>query len=269
MDRRRASAVRLPSRAANRRATAHKRARFRDTSGIDRHGGRRRGARAAPAATGFRNTMDILVIDDHALVREGIALLLRSLRPDASIVQADTCAGGLDAARARRFDLVLLDLQLPDMPGFVALERFRREHEDVPVVVVSGREDRATVMKALDLGANAFVPKSAESARIRAALHALLEGRVYLPDSVTGEGAGAAAAPAARASDAWTLTERQREVLALLVAGLSNKLIARRLDIAESTVKIHVSAILREVRVTSRTQALIAVARAGVKLTPT
>lgn len=208
--------------------------------------------------------MRILIIDDHALVREGMALVLRSLRPQADIVQAGTCQAGLDAASAGAFDLVLLDLQLPDMPGYVALERFRSEHQAMPVVVVSGQEDRDTVLRCLDLGAKAFVPKSADAGRIREALESLLEGRVYLPDSVTGS-------PASRSSPGgadWTLTDRQRDVLALLVAGLPNKLIARRLDIAESTVKIHVSAILRELRVTSRTQALIAVAKAGVRLDP-
>ncbi|MCL4748045.1 MAG: response regulator transcription factor [Burkholderiaceae bacterium] len=209
--------------------------------------------------------MNILIIEDHALVREGIAIIIRAIRADANIVQADSCASGIEAAAGGQFDLVLLDLQLPDMPGFVALERFRREYEGVPVVVVSGMEDRDTVMRALDLGAKAFVPKSADSSKIREALEALLEGRVYLPESLVGPGRGAPAVAPATAPD-WSLTERQLEVLALLVAGLPNKLIARRLDIAESTVKIHVSAILRELRVTSRTQALIAVARAGVRL---
>ncbi|HQP68654.1 MAG TPA: response regulator transcription factor, partial [Quisquiliibacterium sp.] len=133
--------------------------------------------------------MNILIIDDHALVREGIALVIRSLRPEATIVQADTCAAGIDAARSQSFDLVLLDLQLPDMPGFVALEQFRKEHEAVPVVVVSGMEDRATVMRTLDLGAKAFLPKSADSSRIRSAIEALLDGRIYLPDSIVSGGA--------------------------------------------------------------------------------
>ena len=211
--------------------------------------------------------MKILIIDDHALVREGVALVLRSLRPDSIIVQADTCQAGIDAARRESFDMVLLDLQLPDMPGFVALERFRSEHQSLPVVVVSGLEDRDTVMRTLDLGAKAFVPKSADSSKVRQALEALLDGRVYLPDSVLAAGSAGPAQAVRPASD-WNLTDRQREVLALVVAGLSNKLIARRLDIAESTVKIHVSAILRELRVTSRTQALIAVARSGIRLLP-
>ena len=211
--------------------------------------------------------MDILIIDDHALVREGIAMVIHSLSPEAAIVQAETGGAGIEAARRQRFDLVLLDLQLPDMQGFDALERLRREHQSTPCVVVSGREDRDTVMKALDLGAKAFVPKSADSAKVRMAMQALLEGRVYLPDSVVG-GIAAGENAAARPPSAWNLTARQREVLALVVEGLPNKLIARRLDIVESTVKIHVSAILRELRVTSRTQALIAVARAGVRLDP-
>lgn len=209
--------------------------------------------------------MKILIIDDHALVREGIALVLRSLRPEAVIVQADNCQSGIEAARREAFDMVLLDLQLPDMPGFVALERFRSEHASLPVVVVSGLEDRDTVLRTLDMGAKAFVPKSADSSKIRHALEALLDGRVYLPDSVVGAGAGVAP-QAVRPESNWNLTDRQREVLALVVAGLPNKLIARKLVIAESTVKIHVSAILRELRVTSRTQALIAVARSGVRL---
>lgn len=186
-------------------------------------------------------------------------MMLRAVKPDVEVTQATTCQGGLDAAAAQRFDLALLDLQLPDKPGFVALEQLRREQPELPVVVISGVEDRATVMRALDAGAKAFVPKSADASKTQAAMEALLSGKVYLPENFTEAAAPAEAMP-------LKLTERQMDVLALLVAGLPNKLIARRLDIVESTVKIHVSAILRELRVTSRTQALIAVARMGVRL---
>lgn len=206
--------------------------------------------------------MKILIVDDHALIREGAAVMLRALRPDATVDQAGDCAGAIAAAERTRYDLILLDLQLPDQPGFVALERIRAQCPETAVAVVSGQEDRATVLRALDLGAKSFVPKSTDSARMRDALAVVLDGGVYLPGSTASVGA----APLPGAALPWPLTDRQVEVLALLVAGLSNKLIARRLDIAESTVKIHVSAILRELKVASRTQALIAVAKAGVRL---
>lgn len=208
--------------------------------------------------------MRILIVDDHALIREGMSLMIRAVHPDAEIVQASSCQSGLDAASSGHFDLALLDLQLPDQPGFVALETLRREQPELPVAVISGVEDRATVIRALDAGAKAFVPKSADATKTQAAVDALLSGRVYLPESLTeaGGGAGTRGTP----SEDWNLTDRQLEVLSLLVAGLSNKLIARRLGIAESTVKIHVSAVLRAFRVTSRTQALIMVARSGIRL---
>jgi len=202
--------------------------------------------------------MNILVVDDHALIREGMVGMIRSLAPEARVEQADRCDSALEMARRGHFDLMLLDLQLPDRPGFVALEHCRTEHPETAVVVVSGQEDRETVMRALDLGAKSFIPKSTDVARLREALSVVLAGGVYLPESI--------GAPGAAAPMPWPLTPRQVEVLALVVAGLPNKLIARRLDIAESTVKIHVSVILRELKVTSRTQALIAVAKAGVRL---
>jgi len=206
--------------------------------------------------------VNILIVDDHALIREGAASMIAGLAPGARVDQADTCAAALARAAARRYDLVLLDLQLPDQPGFVALERCRAEHPETAVVVLSAQEDRATVLRALDLGAKSFIPKSTDSARMREALAVVLGGGIYLPGSTGAVGP----APAAGAALPWPLTDRQVEVLGLVVAGLPNKLIARRLDIAESTVKIHVSAILRELKVTSRTQALIAVAKSGVRL---
>lgn len=208
--------------------------------------------------------MRILIIDDHALIREGIALMIKRIQPQAQLWQANTCASGLEIAAAQAIDFVFLDLNLPDQPGFVALEMFKEKYASTPVVIVSAQEDRNTVLKALELGAKAFVPKSADSARLHGAIEALLDGRIYLPESITG--ADAFPASAGNVSSAWALTERQKEVLALIIMGLPNKLIARRLNIVESTVKIHVSAILRELKVASRTQALIAVAKYGIRL---
>ena len=210
--------------------------------------------------------MNILIVDDHALVGEGIGLIIQTIRPGARVVHAATCQAGLAEARSQPFDLALLDLNLPDMSGFVALERLRQERPELPVVAISGREDRATVLRSLDLGAKAFIPKSADTTRFRRAIEAVFQGKIFLPESVTAMPPPAGVKGAE--SSGWDLTDRQREVLSLLLTGLPNKLIARRLDIAESTVKIHVSAILRELKVTSRTQALIAAARADIKVAP-
>lgn len=212
--------------------------------------------------------MKILIIDDHALIREGIALMIKRIQPQAELWLANSCAAALEIADSQAIDFIFLDLNLPDQPGFVALELFREKHASTPVVIVSAQEDRATVLKALELGAKAFVPKSADSMRMHEALDILLDGRIYLPESILGGDTyanGAGSAPVA-GNGHWSLTERQKEVLALIILGLPNKLIARRLNIVESTVKIHVSAILRELKVASRTQALIAVAKYGIKL---
>ncbi|HZW19932.1 response regulator transcription factor [Noviherbaspirillum sp.] len=203
----------------------------------------------------------MLIIDDHALIREGIALMIKTLRPDASVWQASSYSGGMEIADSEHIDFTFLDLQLPDGSGFNALERIKRQHELMSVVVVSAHEDRPTVMRALEMGAKAFVPKSANTERMRHVVEDLLDGRVYLPESVLGP-----EAPGDEGEEAWNLTERQKEVLSLLILGLSNKMIARKLNIVESTVKIHVSAILRELKVASRTQAMLAVARQGMKL---
>jgi DNA-binding NarL/FixJ family response regulator len=207
--------------------------------------------------------MNVLIVDDHPLIREGIAMMVKAIQPDAGVWVANSCASGIEVAARQAIDLTFLDLQLPDQPGFVALECFRECHALMSIVVISAQEDRATVMHALELGAKAFIPKSADSARMRCAVEALLDGQVYLPESVLGPGPRGAEHEGA---EEWHLTERQQEVLALLIKGLSNKMIARKLNIVESTVKIHVSAILRELKVATRTQALVTVARHGVRL---
>lgn len=211
--------------------------------------------------------MNVLIIDDHALIREGIALMVKTIRPEAGIWLAHSYLAGMEIADREPIDFVFLDLQLPDESGFIALERIKQHHELVSVVVVSAHEDRATIMRALDMGATAFLPKSAHSERMKSVVQDLFDGRVHLPDSLLGTESlpGAGRHLDAEAED-WNLTERQKEVLALLVLGLSNKMIARKLNIVESTVKIHVSAILRELKVATRTQALLAVARQGIRL---
>jgi DNA-binding NarL/FixJ family response regulator len=210
--------------------------------------------------------MNVLIIDDHALIREGIAMMVKSIRPEAGVWLANTASAGAEIASSQPIDFTFLDLQLPDASGFDALQSMKRRNEMMSVVVVSAQEDRPTVLRALEMGAKAFVPKSANSAEIRNVVRNLLDGKVCLPDSVLTPEAGAPASPVHISEPEWNLTERQKEVLALLVLGLSNKMIARKLDIVESTVKIHVSAILREMKVATRTQALLEVARRGISL---
>lgn len=215
--------------------------------------------------------MKILIVDDHPLIREALRGVLGTLDDQLEVIEAGDCTEAL-AAAARHPDLglILLDIHLPGMSGLDALGSFRGQYPAIPVVVMSGSENRDDVMRAIDGGAMGFIPKSQPSRVMINALRLVLAGGVYLPVEILGMPATAPApAPATGAANAPAdlgLTGRQSEVLALLVQGKPNKIICRELGLAEGTVKIHVTAILKALGVTNRTQAVIAVSRLGMKL---
>jgi DNA-binding NarL/FixJ family response regulator len=217
--------------------------------------------------------LKILVVDDHALIREAMQLVLRQLDANIEVIEAGNCADALAAAgRHPDLGLILLDIQLPGVSGLDGLGDFRERHPAIPVVVLSGSENRDDVMRAIDGGAMGFIPKSQPSRVMINALRLVLAGGVYLPVKILGVPAAFAAASSSPASGAVRapadlgLTGRQSDVLALLIQGKPNKIICRELGLAEGTVKIHVTAILRALGVANRTQAVIAVSRLGLKL---
>lgn len=211
--------------------------------------------------------MNILVVDDHPLYRSGVVYTLQNTGMAVEVVE---CAS-LETAFQRmddglRPDLVILDLQMPGYRGVDSVRAVRTRHPEVPVLVLSGQEDPAVVRECIDLGACGFVPKSAPSEQFHAALTLALSGGVYLPP------ASLSVAPPARApQDAWArmgtrLTERQRQVLLGIVQGKPNKVIARDLGLSDTTVKSHVAHILEALEVSNRTEAVYALARAGVSI---
>lgn len=222
--------------------------------------------------------MNILLVDDHALFREGLALLLHTLLRDVVTLQAESGRQAYECLSGEvRVDLVLLDLGLPDMSGFDALDHIRATWPDIPVVVLSSNEDRASVLRALDGGAMGFVPKSASSGVLEGALKVILAKGVYLPAAVfLAERTVVerpARAPAQRSNAAVTcaqlgLTPRQADVLHLVLQGMSSKAICRDLDLSLSTVKVHTSAALRALNVTTRTQAVISAGKLGLVFHP-
>lgn len=206
--------------------------------------------------------MRILVVDDHPLMADALRLTLSGLERQAEVQTASDLESASRLAADPGFDLVMLDLGLPGCSGVQALERFRERFQGLPVVVVSAASDVATINAALDRGAMGFIPKTSPREVLLNAIRLVASGGIYVPAEALGQ--RAAAVPAAQAQLA--LSPRQREVLSLLLKGLPNKLIARKLDISENTAKIHVSAVLHALGVSTRTQALIAASRLGLKL---
>lgn len=213
--------------------------------------------------------MKILVVDDHPLVRDAMANLLSGIARAVTVLEAADCASALDIAREMPdIDIVVLDLNLPGTRGFEALERFRREQPALPVVILSTLHDRQTVLQAIKRGAMGFIPKAAAKEVIVNATRLVLAGGVYLPPEAIVEeerrGAEATDAPDGRSLADLGLTARQVQVLALIMRGRSNKEISRTLGLAERTVKVHVTAVLTALRVSSRTQAVIAATQLGL-----
>ncbi|MEO5375751.1 MAG: response regulator transcription factor [Alphaproteobacteria bacterium] len=203
--------------------------------------------------------MKVLIADDHPLVRSGMRAVLNDFDPDMVVVEAVDFPQVL--ARVEQhpdLTLVLLDLNMPGSERFSGVAALVERCPTVPVVVLAGSEDPADVRGALDRGAAGYIPKSSSTAVILTALRLVLAGGVYVPPAALH--AGAAESPPAPPPPAHDLlTERQVEVLALMRQGKSNKEIARALGIAESTVKAHVSVILKALNVTSRAKAVVAI----------
>jgi DNA-binding NarL/FixJ family response regulator len=224
--------------------------------------------------------LKILVVDDHALIRTALRGVLGELHRDVTVLEASDCRAAFDLIEKQPdVDLILLDLGLPGRHGLAALEELRVSHPALPVVVLSSASDRASVTQALDQGAMGYITKTSSNEVLINALRLVLSGGIYIPPAIL---ARWEPLPAAEPHDAAPsqrgqrqrkpadlgLSERQVQVLKLLLEGKSNKLICRELDLAESTVKNHVTLILKALNVTNRTQAVIAAARMGLTLDP-
>ena len=215
--------------------------------------------------------MRILIVDDHPLMADAIGLAMSTLDRATEVETAGNLAGAIARAQKTTFDLCLLDLGLPDCSDLQALERMREALPHLPVVVVSGSDDTGNVLRALDLGAMGYIPKTSPRDVLLGAVRLVASGGIYVPVQAlksreAGEAPPAASSPATGRIEDLGLSARQGEVLGLLLKGLPNKLIARKLDISENTTKIHVSAVLRTLGVSTRTQALIAANRLGLRL---
>ena len=207
------------------------------------------------------NSVKILVVDDHALVREGLCQVLKGLDDEVEVLQAGNCAQAYAcAAQHANIDLVLLDYHLPDQDGLDAMAVLATRHPDLPVVILSGNANMDVMQQVLRAGASGFVTKSSLSDELLQAVRTVLDGGVHIPPEL---------AHAAGATDTGNtrtrLTQRQELVLKGLLDGKSNRDIAEQLFLAEETVKSHVAAILRYFDVQNRTQAVVAATRSGFR----
>jgi DNA-binding NarL/FixJ family response regulator len=217
--------------------------------------------------------MKFLLVDDHHLIREALQGVLKELRHDSVVLEASNGVQAMQTvAEQPTINLVLLDLTLPDRDGFTLLEELRERYPAIAVVVLSALQDRAYVLRALDLGASGYIPKSASREVMSSAIQLVLAGGIYIPPQILERGAspeGTAAQPARKEIGLWCselgLTERQIDVLALMMQGMSNKTICRTLSLAEPTVKNHVTSILQALNVKNRTEAVIAVNKLGTR----
>lgn len=234
--------------------------------------------------------MKVLLIDDHPLILSALKTVIEGLGDDVNVVGADSAAAARQALQAHTdFNLVLLDLQLGDASGFDVLDEFRAAYPALPVVVISASDRASDVIRSIDQGAMGFVPKRNSTELLAQALKLVMAGGIYVPPMSLGSEAAPASVPAsvpappvrvapgqmklqqiqdqalasnyqsATGLEGLALTPRQTDVLALLLQGKPNKLIARELGVSVETIKDHVAAVLKALGVNSRTQAVLAV----------
>ena len=212
--------------------------------------------------------MRVLLIDDHVMFRQGISLLLSDFDKSLQFSEAGTCEQALQLLNGNPADLILLDLKMPGTDGLSALLQIRSAHPDIPLAVLSGNNDPATIRDAIDAGASGFVPKESSSEVLIAALKLILAGGVYLPPAALEMMVESHYSEGKVHNDSSPLSERQTDVLLKAIQGKPNKIIAREMQIAEGTVKAHLSVAFRALGVHNRTEAVFAAARLGLRPLP-
>lgn len=202
----------------------------------------------------------VVIVDDHAVVRQGLAQLLSTFADVELAGEAADGAAAVTLCERERPDVVLMDLEMPGIDGIEATQRLKAQQPEVAVVVLTSFSDRERIFQAIDAGAAGYLLKDVEPDALARAIEAAARGEAPLDPRAarTILGARRDAAPAAELSD------REREVLVLVAEGLPNKLIARRLDISEKTVKAHLTSVFRQIGVTDRTQAALWAERNGL-----
>jgi DNA-binding NarL/FixJ family response regulator len=203
-----------------------------------------------------------LIADDHPLMRAALTQAVTQVFPGAEVLEAS----GFDQLQSLVSDsdpdLVLLDLHMPGMSGFIGLMVLRSEHPEIPVIVVSASEDAGTIRRSIGYGASGFVPKSAPLGQVAEAIRAVLDGEVWLPP------ASATLQCDKAAERAVNLTPQQLRVLLGIAEGKLNKQIAWDMAISEQTVKDHVTVILRKLGASNRTQAILLASQLALKPPP-
>jgi len=208
--------------------------------------------------------MRFLIVEDHPLFREALEGALRMVAPAADIVQATSIDGALEqVATAAEFDLILLDLSMPGTTGLSGIIRIRKAFPKIPVVIVSGHQDRQIISGAMSLGVSGYILKSSSKQDLAQSIGEVLRGSVCVPAVYRGLVRPLRASCPAQdlLKRLYELTPQQLRVLEMLKRGLQNKQIAYELKISETTVKVHVSDILRKLNVLSRTKAIVEMSR--------
>ncbi len=200
----------------------------------------------------------ILLIDDHPMLRTGVKQLV-SMAPDISVVgEASNGEQGIDLAESLDPDLILLDLNMPGMNGLETLDKLREKALSGRIVVFSVSNHEEDVVTALKRGADGYLLKDMEPEDLLKALQQAAAGEMVLSEALTPVLAASLRANRATTDrDVTQLTPRERDILKLIAQGLPNKMIARRLDITESTVKVHVKHMLKKMKLKSRVEAAV------------
>jgi DNA-binding NarL/FixJ family response regulator len=216
--------------------------------------------------------MKVLIVDDHALIREALHAVLRQLKRETVIFEASNSRQAMHTVEEHPdLSLILLDINLPDRDGFSVLGELRDRYPTIAIIILSASDDQDKVKRAFKLGALGFIPKTTEREVMLNAIELVLSGGIYIPSEILGPEDTTSAGPTNKLStgeflSGLGLTDRQIEVLALLMQGKSNKVIATTLNMGVPTVKNYITVILKALKVTSRTEAVIKLGQMGWEL---